>query len=171
MKKHLLFPASALVIALAALAAGPKVQSGIDSKTAYARLRTLAGEWEADTSMGKSHLTYELIAGGTALVERETFDNMPAMETVYHLDGNRLMLTHYCMAGNQPRMQARSFNPDNGELRFEFLDATNLASPAAGHMHNATFHFVDEKHLVTEWQFFENGKVKNTENAQYVRVR
>ena len=171
MKKHLLFPASALFIALAAFAAGPKVQSGIDSKTAYARLRTLAGEWEADTSMGKSHLTYELIAGGTALVERETFDNMPAMETVYHLDGNRLMLTHYCMAGNQPRMQARSFNPDNGELRFEFLDATNLASPAAGHMHNATFHFVDEKHLVTEWQFFENGKVKNTENAQYVRVR
>ena len=171
MKKHILFPASALLIALAAFAAGPKVQSGIDGKTAYARLRTLAGEWEADTSMGKSHLTYELIAGGTALVERETFDNMPAMETVYHLDGNRLMLTHYCMAGNQPRMQARSFNPDNGELRFEFLDATNLASPAAGHMHNATFHFVDEKHLVTEWQFYENGKVKNTENAKYVRVR
>jgi hypothetical protein len=171
MKKHLLFPAGALLIALAAFAAGPKVQSGIDSKTAYARLKTLAGDWEADTSMGKSHLTYELIAGGTALVERESFDNMPAMETVYHLDGNRLMLTHYCMAGNQPRMQARSFNPDNGELRFEFLDATNLASPAAGHMHNATFHFVDEKHLVTDWQFFENGKVKNTESAKYVRVR
>jgi hypothetical protein len=171
MKKHFLFPAGALLIALAAFAAGPKVPRGIDGKTAYARLRTLAGEWEADTSMGKSHLTYELIAGGTALVERESFDNMPAMETVYHLDGNRLMLTHYCMAGNQPRMQARSFNPDNGELRFEFLDATNLASPAAGHMHNATFHFVDEKHLVTEWHFYEDGKVKNTENAKYVRER
>jgi hypothetical protein len=169
-KQLLLYPASALLIALAAFAAGPKVQS-VDGKTAYARLRTLTGEWEADTSMGKSHLTYELIAGGTALVERESIGNMHAMETVYHLDGSRLMLTHYCMAGNQPRMQARVFNPDNGELRFEFLDATNLASPAAGHMHNATFHFVDEKHLVTEWQFFENGKVKNTESAQYVRVR
>ncbi len=96
---------------------------------------------------------------------------MPGMLTVYHLDGDRLILTHYCMAGNQPRMQASSFNPDTGELQFQFLDVTNLASPGAGHMHNARFRLVDNNHLKTEWQFYENGKPKMTEAAQYTRVR
>jgi hypothetical protein len=120
--------------------------------------------------MGKAHFSFELIAGGTALVERTTFDKMPAMETVYYPDGNRLLLTHYCMLGNQPRMQAQAYNPETGELKFEFLDATNLDSPLAGHMHNATFHFVDDNHLVAEWQFFEDGKLKRTEHFPYARV-
>jgi hypothetical protein len=38
-------------------------------------------------------------------------------------------------------------------------------------MHNAAFHFVDDTHLVTAWQFYEGGKLKNTENFEYVRVR
>jgi hypothetical protein len=171
MKKHLLFPAAALLVCLAAFAAGNKPQSGIDTKAAYARLRTLVGQWEANTSMGKARLSIELIGNGTALVERESFDQMPGMETVYYPDGDRLLLTHYCMVGNQPRMQASAYNAQTGELKFEFLDATNLNSPAAGHMHNATFHFVDDNHLVTAWQFYEGGKVKNTENFEYVRVR
>lgn len=96
---------------------------------------------------------------------------MPAMETVYHLDGSRLLLTHYCMAGNQPRLEAKSFNPDKGELQFRFLDATNLATPNAGHMHDVLIRFVDNNHFETEWQFYENGKPKFTEKAQYTRVR
>jgi hypothetical protein len=87
------------------------------------------------------------------------------------LDGGRLLLTHYCMAGNQPRMQARAFNPESGELEFQFLDAGNLPDPNAGHMHNARFRFVDNNHLVSEWEFYENGQRKLTETAQYTRVQ
>ena len=155
------------------LAALPLSAGEIDAKAAFARLRTMAGEWQADTSMGKARLTYELIGGGTALVERESFEKMPemSMETVYHLDGERLLLTHYCMVGNQPRMIARGYRPETGELRFEFLDATNLASPAAGHMHNASMRLVDDKHFTSDWEFFENGRLKNKESFQYTRVR
>jgi hypothetical protein len=74
------------------------------------------------------------------------------------------------MAGNQPRMQARSFNPETGEVAFEFLDATNLTA-GAGHMHNAKFRIADHDHLVTEWEFYENGQKKFGESAQYTRVR
>jgi hypothetical protein len=165
------FLIAGLLASAAIYAASPKSNASADGPAAYARLKTLAGEWEADSDQGKAHLNLELIAGGTALVERETAEKMPAMETVYHLDGPRLLLTHYCMAGNQPRLEAASFNQEKGELQFRFLDVTNLATPGAGHMHDVLIRFVDNNHFETEWQFFENGKPKFTEKALYTRIR
>jgi hypothetical protein len=95
----------------------------------------------------------------------------PEMLTVYHLDGGRLLLTHYCIAGNQPRMQLRAYNASTGELKFEFLDATDLPNPGAGHMHDATLRLVDGRHLSTTWQFYENGRTKMTETEEYTRLR
>jgi hypothetical protein len=74
-----------------------------------------------------------------------------------HMDGGRLLLTHYCAAGNQPRMQA-SASPDGKTITFNFLDATNLASPEAGHMHRVVFTFVDASHHIEQWQFTDHGK-------------
>lgn len=158
-----------LLIANLLLASGAGYAA--DGTAAFARLKTLVGEWQADTDMGKAKLSYELIAGGTSLVERESGEKMPAMLTVYHMDGNRLMLEHYCMAGNQPRMEARSFDPETGEVRFQFLDATNLANRDAGHMHNATIRVADNEHLTANWEFYEGGQRKSTESFQYTRVR
>jgi hypothetical protein len=171
MTKQLLAIASLALASVTLQAAEAGKTSSLDTAAAFSRLKSLVGEWEADTQMGKAHVTYELIAGGTALVERERGEKMPEMMTVYHLDGKRLILTHYCMAGNQPRMQAQSFDPATGELQFRFLDATNLTSPDAGHMHNVTLHIVDDRHLATEWQFYENGQPKMTEKANYTRVQ
>ena len=169
MKRQHFLIATLVLTASALHGASSKSERSTDA-AAFARLKTLVGEWEADTRMGKAHVSYELIAGGTALVERETAEKMPAMLTVYHLDGDRLLLTHYCMAGNQPRMQARSFNPESGELEFQFLDATNLTA-GAGHMHDARFRLIDNNHFSSEWDFYENGQRKFAESAQYTRVR
>jgi len=167
MSKYLLPLASLLLVAPAVFAG---TEPAIDAKAAFDRLRSLAGQWEAKTDRGVLRVTYEVIAGGSAVVERELPPSMPAMETVYYLDGSRLLLTHYCMLGNQPRMEAKAFNPETGELKFEFLDITNLA-PGGLHMHNGTFRFVDNGHLLGEWQFFENGKPQNPESFQFVRVK
>ena len=169
MKRQLIVIAAVMLAAAAVQAAGPRSDAST-GPAAFARLKTLVGDWEADTQMGKVHVSYDLIAGGTSLVERESGEKMPAMETVYYLDGDRLLLTHYCMAGNQPRMQARAFNPETGEVAFEFLDATNL-QPGGGHMHNATIRLVDHDHFSSEWQFYENGQPKMTETARYTRVK
>jgi hypothetical protein len=142
----------------------------IDTKAAFARLKTLAGQWEAQTGAGKAQVSYEVIAGGTALVERDSMGDMPAMITVYHLDGDRLMLTHYCMAGNQPRMQAEAYDPSTGEIQFRFLDATNLA-PGGGHMHNATFHISGTDRFTSAWDFYQDGKSAKTETFEYTRVK
>src|ERR1039457_4416117 len=88
MKRHLLVMATVVLAAAAVHAAGPKSEASA-GPAAYARLKTLVGEWEADTGRGKVHVSYELIAGGTALVERESSDKMPAMLTVYYVDGGR----------------------------------------------------------------------------------
>jgi hypothetical protein len=172
MKRNALLIAITMLAAPALYAADAKTQTTIDSAGAFARLKTLAGDWEAKTdSMGTVRLNYELIAGGTALVERESSEHMPVMLTVYHFDGNRLMLTHYCAAGNQPRMQAAAYDPSTGLVKFRFLDATNLSSPGAGHMHNADIRVLDNTHLQAAWQFYENGQLKMTESAEYTRVR
>lgn len=169
MKRHLLLIATIALTAAAGNAAGSKSETAA-GPAAYARLKTLVGDWEAETDMGKVHVNYELIAGGTSLVERESGEKMPAMLTVYYLDGDRLLLTHYCMAGNQPRMQARAFNPETGEVDFQFLDATNLA-PGAGHMHNARIRVAGHDRLSSEWEFYVDGQRQRTEAFQYTRVK
>ncbi len=168
MKKHLLL--ASLLLAVPAIYGAASEPSAIDAKAAFDHMRTLVGEWEASTEHGKIHVTYELIANGSALVERQLVENV-SMETVYHLDGSRLMLTHYCMFGNQPRMQARKFDPATGEVAFEFLDITNLASPGSPHMHNVLMRIVDKDHLTSQWQLFEEGQMKSTENLMFTRVR
>jgi len=74
-----------------------------------------------------------------------------------HMDGGRLLLTHYCEMGNQPRMQA-SASSDGKTITFDFLDATNLTSPEAAHMHRVVFTFIDANHHTEEWRFLDHGK-------------
>lgn len=174
MKLHVLAGTIVLLIITGSSWAA-NASSTSDATAAFAQLKSLAGQWESKAPDGsKSRLKYEVVSGGSAVAEHFESDALGAanaMVTVYYLDGDHLRLTHYCMAKNQPRMQAESFDKSSGELRFAFLDATNLSSPEAGHMHNATFRFVDADHFATTWQFFEDGKPKFSELVQYTRVR
>ncbi len=172
---NLLFKSLLFVAFLVFPPAGSTNPAAPDAQTAFQKMQSLAGRWEATAADGsKSHIQYEVLADHSAVVEHFVNDKMgadKAMVTIYYLDGGQLELRHYCMAKNQPRMKAEPFDASKQELRFVFLDATNLPSPAAGHMHNATFRFVDADHLAQEWQYFENGRPKFTETLQYARVR
>lgn len=171
MKLHPILIANVLVAsaAIAGPAAAPDKASG--AQAAFARLKTLAGTWEANTNVGKVTVTYEVVSGGTALLERDSGEKMPTMLTAYHLDGDRLLLTHYCMMGNQPRLQARQYEANAGEIVFDFLDATNMPSTKAGHMHAAKFRFLDHDQYTSEWDFYENGTKKFAETATFSRVK
>ncbi len=171
MKKHIRLLATILLAWGTALGADATDGAHLKGTDAFSRLKSLVGEWEGRTDTGSVHLSYELIAGGTALVERFTSEKEPAMLTVYHMDGSRLLLEHYCMAGNQPRMEAVAFQPETGEITFRFVSATNLASPGQGHMHNAKMRIGDANHLVADWQFYENGGAKFSEKVEYTRLK
>ena len=69
------------------------------------RLTSLVGEWQATSPEGPVHATYELVGDGSALVERLSMGHGGTMLTVFHRDGDKLALTHYCSMHNQPRME------------------------------------------------------------------
>ncbi len=154
----------------AARAAAPAT---LDAAQAFEKLKTLAGRWEGTNSEGiKVQAIYELTSGDSALLERtsESGPEHTTMVTVFHVDGPRLLLTHYCAAKNQPRMRAVSYSPESGTLVFEFLDATNLASSDAGHMHRAVYHFIDADHVTAQWTWRQGGN-EVTHEMYYTRQR
>jgi hypothetical protein len=87
-------------------------------------------------------------------------DHAHDMVSLFNMDGSRLLLTHYCSMGNQPRMQA-SVSPDGKTFTFNYVDATNLASPDAGHIEKMVLTLVDENHHTENWTFIDHGREVN----------
>ncbi len=145
-----------------------------DGAAAFERLKQLVGVWEVTQPADKqATVRYELTAGGSALYEHYSDSSMGAgneMITMYHIDSGRLMLTHYCMAGNQPRMLLKRFDPATGELDFDFLDATGLKDENAGHMRRAQFKIAGSNKFTSRWEFVENGKPTFDEKQELTRV-
>ena len=70
--------------------------------------KSLSGSWEGKGSNGQPvQVAYRLTANGSALMSE--IKSKEDMITMFNLDGERLLMTHYCGAGNQPRMVATAF--------------------------------------------------------------
>lgn len=154
------------------LLAGPLAFAGEapDSSPAGAameKLRGLAGEWEgpyewtgARTDRGTMHASYFVTGRGSAVVETLSAPGgEPTMSTVYHRDGADLRLTHFCGAQNQPRLKAARVDAEHGALDFDYVDATNLASPAAPHVTGLEVRFLGPDRLDLTFRFEGGGKV------------
>ena len=173
MKNRRLLAISSLFLAAtvsAGVAGGAAANTEVAAGTAFSRLKALVGDWDVESSHGKAHSRFELIAGGSVLLEHFTEPGGQEMLTAYHLDGSRLVLTHYCLAGNQPQMVAEKFDAASGELDFAFAGGSNIA-PGAGHMHDAVFHLASSDHFDAKWDFVEAGKVKFSEEIHYTRTK
>jgi hypothetical protein len=133
--------------------------------SALAQFAQLAGEWVGKGTHGDAahdaRASYRVTAGGSAVVETIDPGGEHEMITVIHQDGDSLLLTHYCMLGNQPQMRAQS-KPGDKKVAFEFVKATNLKSDKDMYMHNVTFTFVDKDTLKAEWTNYNEGKNAGT---------
>src|ERR1700731_1514392 len=109
-----------------------------DAQKSLPQLKTLAGSWQGPVTvvppqpeMGDGTLTQvslRVTSRGNALVHEMKEVGKPDDPTRYdhpltmlYLDGDRLLLTHYCDAGNRPRM-AGKLSPDGKKIEFDFLD-------------------------------------------------
>ena len=86
------------------------------AQKSFDELKALDGTWEGTVKNGQPvEVDYRLTAGGSALMSE--IKGKDDMITMFHLDGDRLLMTHYCGAGNQPRMVA-SASPDGKTVHF-----------------------------------------------------
>ncbi len=128
-----------------------------EAQKAFNTIKMLPGTWEANTGMGPVKVTFKTTAGGSAVMS-EILAEKEDMITMFNLDGpGRLLMTHYCAAGNEPRMEA-SVSPDGKVITFNYVDATNLSAPDAGHMQKMVLTLIDDNHHTEEWTFVDHGK-------------
>jgi hypothetical protein len=99
-------------------------------------------------------VTFRVTSMGNALVHEMRGDGPDDPITMLYLDGDRLLLTHYCDAGNRPRMVGK-MSPDGKAVEFDFLDVAG--STQYGHMHHAVFTVIDANHHSEDWTFMMPG--------------
>ena len=142
-----------------------------DAQKSFDKLKTLAGTWqgpvtvdppEEDMKKGTlGHVLLRVTSRGNALVHEmydpEKPDDPTRYDhplTMFYLDGDRLNLTHYCDAGNRPRMLARP-SPDGKKVEFDFTDLSG--GNEYGHMYHAVFTMIDANHHIEDWTYMMPG--------------
>lgn len=168
--KTALFAVAALVLALpgAAQEPGKKEQK---THPGFERMKQLVGTWQSETSeMGKVSVVYRLISGGSTLMETIMPGSDHEMVTMYHLEGDDFVLTHYCVIGNQPRMKAEKQAKEN-VIDFKCSGNTGVKCATDMHMHSALFTFKDADHFTAEWSMMKGGKTDHSMKFNYERQK
>jgi hypothetical protein len=126
------------------------------AQKSFEELKALDGTWEGTVKNGQPvEVDYRVTSNGSALMSE--IKGKEDMISMFNLDGSRIMMTHYCSSGNQPRMVA-SASPDGKTFSFAFIDGTNLATPDAGHMSRLIISMPDANHHTEEWIYNDHGK-------------
>jgi hypothetical protein len=135
-----------------------------EAQKSFDQLKTLAGSWEGHVVTIPAHpeidgkpvqISLRTTSMGNALMHEMTGTGRPDNPiTMLYLDQDRLMLTHYCDAGNRPRMTGK-MQGDGKTVEFGFLDVDG--STQYGHMDHAVFTVVDANHHTEDWTYMEPG--------------
>ena len=139
------------------------------AEQALQRLQTLVGTWKREGAGASDfRIRFETTAGGTVLVETWLAGARPHSLTLYHADGERLMATHYCPQGNQPRLLLASASTLEN-MTFRFHDATNLADPEQSHQHALGFDFSEAPVRLRRSETYRSGD--GDESSELLLVR
>jgi len=125
---------------------------------AWESMKSLQGEGEGlYQGKVKTSVSYKLVSNGTALMETLVAPDASDMVTMYHPDGNRVAMTHYCSENTQSRMRAPG--ADGKRIAFSFVDVSNLASPDAMRMTGLVLTLKDPDHFSAQWTGTGMGKI------------
>jgi hypothetical protein len=168
MKRSVVFGirSMALLIAASAAFAADKTKS----EQAFDRLASLIGEWKGEPLGVKTTLIYTLTANGSVVMEECRPENEPVMITMFTVDGDHLIATHYCAAKNQPQMATSAITDAQKPLAFSLVRVTGLKSSDDWHNTGLTVIQEDNDHLTQEWSYeFKRKSGKNVFN--FTRVK
>lgn len=143
-------------------------QAQVTAVSQFRKMTTLAGEWTTQEHPSL-RIIFELTAGGTVVVERWMVGERMHSMTVYHLDRDALMATHYCPQGNQPRLIMDSDSSEN-HVSFSFYDSTNLENLEQSHQHQLSFDF-SSTGQITRGEAYRAGISSSHSEMVLVRAR
>ncbi len=132
-------------------------------------LEVLPGNWQGKYADGTYEnptsdwqpieVNYQITSGDTAIIENYVDGNESAiMTTVYHLDNNDIRATHFCGAQNHPRMAGRVFDRSSNTLSLNFVDVSNLQTPADYHSRGIDLKIIDHDNVHVTFSGLENGE-------------
>jgi hypothetical protein len=151
-------------------------KEGVEAKTAFAKLKKLKGTWKAELDAtgeaaklkeaeehkpdhkAEESVIFKLTGAGSALVETQMPGAPHEMVSVYHLDGDDLRMTHYCAAGNQPRLKLDRAKSSPEHLVFVFDGGTNLDPKKDMHIHGLEITFHEDGRVTSAWEGYMGGK-------------
>jgi hypothetical protein len=153
-----------VLVSLSRLAfASSPVQS--PAERSFAEIKSLAGTWEgtvtttpaaaAPKEQGKSvRVRLRVTSSGNAVLHEMRMPGQPDDPiTMLYVNGNHLLLRHYCDAGNRPRMIASASSGKT--ITFHLLDVSG--SKRYGYMEHVVFTIIDARHHIEDWTYLEPG--------------
>lgn len=159
--RHATAAAMTLFVALFALNvhAGEGHDHGkVAGNTAFDRLKSLAGTWDANMLKRdgeKTTVVYKVASGGT-VVQETLFAGTPMeMITMYTADGDGIVATHYCSGDNQPSMRLNAAKSTADELVFDFVSVRGRNT--ASHINGLKMKFGADGKVEETWSTTADG--------------
>ena len=127
----------------------------------FEKLKTLTGTWEGTSQMGEGDaapvgIEYSVTSNGSAVVEKLMPGTPSEMVSVYYEENGKLMMTHYCALGNQPKLELKS--SEGNQLKFSLVKKSAINAKKDLHMHEVVLTFPEDGKISQSWVSYENGK-------------
>ncbi len=127
-------------------------------------VQKLNGQWETMDEKGQwgPYGSFTAGSGGTAVREVMFPGTEHEMTNMYTMDGDAVLMTHYCAMGNQPHMkcrQATKHSDGSVSLAFEPAGVSDLNAGDEAYMGKMTLTSNADGTLTQEWWQIKQGKV------------
>ena len=136
----------------------------------FSVVSSLEGEWKGVAPDGQPGTSVFHVTSNGSVVRETMLPGTPyEMTNMYSLDGNDLVMTHYCAGGNQPTMRAESFDGDR--FKFEFEGVRDLKAQDEVYMGEMMLVIVDEDTIEQHWRALKGGNLDHDMLIQLERVK
>jgi hypothetical protein len=133
-----------LLFSLAALSMPLLAQH--NSERAFATFKSLNGRWAIESNGKTLPIEMRYDVGSKESIVTEQFGKELS---VIYVDGENLLMSHFCNAGNQPRLRLKE-GGQQGVLEFEMFDITNLKDASSPHVERILYKVIDAKRMTLE---------------------